>query len=154
MGETQIGISAIKKLVKNRFLLSHLLLNWQHTVSNSITERLMDRSITSYGTARNFCWKKISPNPAYLCIAEYEIFSGINFRPCGWVHHRLYVLISVGQKLLDKFSPVGVGSELKFFLPAKGLAILIECKQKNNLNCGLHTIRIKTIPRSEFSSVN
>ena len=32
--------------------------------------------------------------------------------------------------------------------------ILIEHKQKNNSKSGLHTIRVKTIPGSEFSSIN
>ena len=46
-----------------------------------------------------FTGQKFLPNPAsYLCVAE--IFSGINFCPCGKGHHRLYVFINTRQKKL------------------------------------------------------
>ena len=48
---------------------------------------------------------QISPNPA--TVAFTEIFSGINFRPCGKDHHRLHVIISTEQKIL----PMGAGGE-------------------------------------------
>ena len=94
---------------------------WQHpTGKDNFTGKRVYNRVRSwfkwhksviYCRAENFHWTKFLPNPAsYLCVAE--IFSGINFRPCGKSHHRLYVFINMGQKICGiKISPMRAGGE-------------------------------------------
>ena len=51
------------------------------------------------------------PTCRYLCIAD--IFDGINFPQYGKGHHKLYVIIDIGQKIRGtKFSPTRPGGEI------------------------------------------
>ena len=78
----------------------------------TIVNRLLKHACSS--TAKTFGWTKYLHKPSNLSIAE--IFSKINFRPCGKGHHRLY-----GQKLPGiKILPMrGGGEKGKNFLEAK-----------------------------------
>ena len=83
-------------------------------VITPLTDRLVAIEKNRYCTAESFCSMRIiSPNVlSYPCITE--IFSRINFCPCGCGKgcHRLYVIINEGRKIHKiQISPMRAGGQ-------------------------------------------
>ena len=72
-------------------------------------------NVTKFLLDKNFA------QPSYLGITEIILFNTIKLHPRGKGRHRLYEIISMGQR--NKSSPMRIDSKRAIFLQAKSLAI-------------------------------
>ena len=107
----------------------NLTKNWPHHDSNEVTHTT---SITFSGSTYTYnivysqksSLNKNFTQPTYMYPCFTEIFRGINLCPCGKNHHRHYVIINIGQNLLEtNFTHQRRGKKVKIFSGQKFPAI-------------------------------